>query len=45
MPMNVCCGGDIGMCNITDTQMENIWQRPRFHVFTATRGIVLIAVI
>ena len=45
MSMDICCSGDIGMCNITDTQMENIWLRPRFHVLTATRGIVLIAVI
>ena len=45
MPMDVCCGGDIGMCNITDTQMGNFWLRPRFHILTATRGTVLIAVI
>ena len=45
MPMDICCGGDIGMCNVTDMQMGNIWLRPRFHVLTAARGTVLIAVI
>ena len=46
MPTDVCFGGDIGMYeNITDTQMGNIWLRPRIHVLTTTRGIVLIAVI
>jgi len=46
MPTDVYCGGDLGMFKtyIIDTQIKNIWLRPRFHVLTATGGAIMIVV-